>query len=243
MFNLSSTALLLSSCLFVGQALADSPSGSDFANYYQKALVQRGVENSTAGFVRALSDPDETQRMYAALALGERRDAASVGALTAALGDGAENVRFHVARSLVMLGSSAGAEVLRQSLTSSANAHQAVEAAGLLAERGDLSGYPHIAEVLRSGDPSVQMRAVIDLLKFRPFDGQTTAAGPVNVVALLSALIESSAVSAVRVNAIYALARTGDRRALATLTTAKQSADVPVSKAANVAIAMIDAKR
>ncbi len=236
------TVIALFAVLLSGSALADNINGTDFANYYQKALAQRGIEGTPA-IIRALVDPDPTLRLYAAQALGERRDPAAIGPLTAALGDANAAVRFHAARSLALLGSNAGNGVLREVLASGSNPSEAVEAAGLLAGLGDPVGYPYVIQVLKSGDLAVQSRAVSDLLKFQRFDGRTSEVGPINVVAALAALIESPTASSVRVNAIYAMARTGDRRAVAPLTRASQSPDAPVSKAASVALAMIDAKR
>lgn len=236
------TAIALSAGMLAGSGLADSIKGSDFANYYQKALAQRGIEGTPA-IIQALTDPDATLRLYAAQALGERRDSAAIGPLTAALGDANSAVRFHVARSLATLGSQAGSGVLREVLANGSNPSEAVEAAGLLAGLGDPVGYPDVIQALKSGDLAVQSRAVSDLLKFQRFDGQPSAVGPINVLAALSMLIESPTAASVRVNAIYAMARTGDRRAVAPLTKASRSPDAPVSKAAGVALSMIDAKR
>lgn len=236
------TAIALFAMLLTGSALADNINGTDFANYYQKALAQRGIEGTPA-IIRALTDSDATLRLYAAQALGERRDAAAIGPLTAVLGDSNGAVRFHAARALALFDSNAGAGVLRQVLASGSNPSEAVEAAGLLAGLGDPAGYPYVIQALKSGDSAVQSRAVSDLLKFQRFDGQPSEVGPINVLAALAALIESANAPSVRVNAIYAMARTGDKRAVAPLTKASQSPDAPVSKAASVALAMIDAKR
>lgn len=235
-------AIALFAVLLSGSALADSINGNDFANYYQKALAQRGIEGTPA-LTRALTDPDVTLRLYAAQALGERRDSTAIGPLTTALGDGNSAVRFHAARSLALFGSNAGTGLLREVLAKGSNSSEAVEAAGLLAGLGDPVGYPYVIQALKSGELAVQSRAVSDLLKFQRFDGQPSEAGPINVVGALSMLIESPATASVRVNAIYAMARTGDRRAVESLTKASRSPDAPVSKAAGVALAMIDAKR
>lgn len=235
-------AIALFAVLVSGSALADNINGTAFANYYQKALALRGIEGTPA-LIRTLSDPDVTLRLYAAQALGERRDSAAIGPLTAALGDTNSAVRFHAARSLALLGSNAGIGVLWEALANGSNPSEAVEAAGLLADLGDPVGYRYVIQALTSGALVVQSRAVSDLLKFQRFDGQPSEVGPISVLGALSAVIDSPTAPSVRVNAIYAMARTGDKRAVAPLTKASQSPDAPVSKAAAVALAMIDAKR
>ena len=63
-----------------GSAIVDIGGG---ASHLVDVLVERGFENSTGGFVGALSNADPTVRLYAAQALGERRDPAPISALIA----------------------------------------------------------------------------------------------------------------------------------------------------------------
>ena len=226
-----------------GHATADSTSGADFSDYYQKALLAMGVENSTAAFVKALTDPSPTTRLYAAQALGERRDTTAIGPLTAALTDESVAVRFQAARALVLLESSAGAAVLKGQLATGANPYEAVEAAGLLADLGDWSGYRRVVEALKSNDVSLQLRAVVDLIKFPRFENQPTEGGSISVVKTLSGFIDTTPSSTARVNSIYALARTHDKRAIASLTKASRSNDKTVSNAATVGLAMFETGR
>lgn len=223
--------------------MADRSGGADFSDYYQKALVERGFQNTTTAFVGALSHADPTIRMFAAQALGERLDPGSVAALTAALSDGSATVRFYAARSLVSLKSAAGAAVLRDALLESGNVAQSVEAAGLLAELGDPSGYKLVLSGLGSANSSVRLRAIAELPRFQRFEGRLSETGPIDAVAALSKVVASGIDVASRVNAAYLLGKTGDPRARTALVAAAAGSDKAVANAASIGLAMLDGRR
>lgn len=224
-------------------SLADVISGVKFSDFNQKVLIGRGVENTTAGFIAALGSTDPTVRMDAAQALGERRGPESIAALTAALSDGTLAVRYHAAKSLVAMKNVAGAAVLREASLDDSNLTGSIEAAGLLADLGDPSGYERVLAGLRSAHPSTRLRAVVELPKFRKFDGRMTAVGRIDTVGVLGEMLGSAPGVATRVNAAYLLGRTGDERARSALTAAAAGVDRTVADAARIGLAALDQRR
>lgn len=236
-------ALLFGTCLLAAPVHADKLSGKDFDDYFQQALIARGVANSTAGFAGAVLDPDPIIRRYAVLALGERGDPAGIPALVSALSDSMPTVRFYAAGSLVQLRSNAGAAVLRDVLATAPDARQAVEAGGLLAELGELQGYPKVVAALGSGDTSLELAAISALAKFYKFENEATPIGPVRVVDKLAAVIDGPSVALVKVNSIYLLGRTGSGRAVAALSKAASDPDQSISTAAQGVLTQLKRKQ
>jgi HEAT repeat protein len=231
----------LSVTLVPQAALADRASGSDFNNYYQNALVARGVENSTSGFMRALGNRDPTLRLYAAQALAERGDRVAVPALAKALDDSDATVAYQAARALAILGSPAGSAALRRA-ADGPDPIRASEAAGLLADLGDPSAYPAVLRALHADQPGTSLSAVSTLLKFYRYEHQAAGGVRVNVVEQAGQMVELGSSTAVRLNAIAVLSKLGDRRAIPVLRRSAGAADPAVASAAGSALALLPAQ-
>ena len=109
----------------------------------------------------------------------------------------------------------------------------------MLAELGDPSGYPVVLAALRGDRPDLRAAGDGRAGAFSALGRRRHA--PIDLVGALTSRFRQESVPAVRTAIVYALAKTGNRAALATLNVARTDASVQVANAARVAVQMLGA--
>jgi HEAT repeat protein len=149
------------------------------ANTLNSALqvLSQSRVDITEPLIALLGDEEAEVRMYAALALGQRRDPRVIPALLHVLDDSDVNVRYHAIEALGRLG-----------------AHEAVAPLLTIAEAGDFFlGFPALDALRRIGDPSAAAR-IVPLLGDEMLSAAAAEAlgalGDVEAVAPLMALLD-----------------------------------------------------
>lgn len=208
-----------------------------------RRLGARGFGGDVSNLIEALHADQVAVRAEAAFLLGFFGELAGKEALRKRLDDSSARVRVEAALALARLGDKEEAiPILRTELGGEFFQNAPLRAARALALLGEPTGYGRVMEAMASSFPSNRIEATAVIDAFLPYAGQLVEGKMVDpVAALVQAASDPEEI--LRRDALSALARTADPRAIPVIEAATQDRESAVQELARRLLAHSSARK